>query len=167
MNVRRLTLISMTAIGLALSGSAFADEPDQGQHHAGQHRDADAAMAMGDDHGDSADMGMMCKTMMAHMMGKGPMMSKRGMMGGGMSDMQKMSAHRMAKMAHAGLPKLMPADAVKAGLEAMIADNKRLKLGKLEPGGDFTMSAEITTIEGSLVHKLLIDRRDGDAWEVD
>ena len=110
---------------------------------------------------------MMCQPMMAQMMGKGSMMSKMDMMGHGMSGGGKMGGDMMGMTAHAGFPTLIAVDAIKRQLENMIADNKRLKVGKLEPGGDFALSAEITTVDGSLVHKLLIDRRDGRAWEID
>lgn len=131
----------------------------------------------------SSDM-MMCQPMMAQMMGKmgkGSMMSKRDMMGQGMSGGGKIGRNMMSRgmmdkammgpdgapMAHAGFPKLISMDAIKGDLEKMIADNKRLKVGKIEPGGDFVLSAEITTVDGSLVHKLLIDRRDGSAYEIE
>ena len=130
-----------------------------------------------------ADM-MMCQPMMTQMMGKmgkGSMMSKMNMMGQGMSGGGKKGRNMMgrgkmdqammgpdgAPMAHAGFPKLISMEAIKSYLEKMIADNKRLKVGKIEPGGDFAFSAEITTVDGSLVHKMLIDRRDGRAWEID
>jgi hypothetical protein len=123
---------------------------------------------------------MMCQPMMPkmmEMMGRGGMMGKgkMGMMGadkagdmmGGqmMSGGMKRQAH--ASMAHAGFPKLLSADAVKSRFEDMIKDNKRLKVAKVDAGGDFTFTVEITTVEGSLVHKLLVDRRDGGAYETD
>ncbi len=190
MNVRKLALISAMALGLAFSGSAFAQEQDQ--QHETHREDAGAAPAAppaeGDSMGGPADDAaaapgmsgsaassgmmsgmMMCQPVMAQMMGKmgkGSMMSKMGMMGQGMMGKAMMGPDG-AQMAHAGFPKLVSVEAIKAQLEKMIAGNKRLKVGKLEPGGDFALSAEITTVDGSLVHKLLIDRRDGTAWEID
>ncbi len=128
------------------------------------------------------DAGMMnCSRMMAMMgemmKGGGGHDGHGGMKGHGMHAMMKdhppmmggghMNGHGRADMMDHGFRRLLSADDVGQRLDAMIASNKRLKLGKLEPGGDFSFAAEITTIDGSLVHKLLIDRRDGKAWEVD
>jgi hypothetical protein len=66
-----------------------------------------------------------------------------------------------------GFPTLLSLDQVRDRLARKIAGNKRLKVASVEPGGDFTAKADITTLEGSLVHRLLIDRRDGTAWEVE
>ena len=187
MNVRRLALISTMTLGLALAGNAFAQEQDQ--QHETHHEDTGAPTApeaQGESMGGSADDAaaasgmpagaassgmMMCQPMMAQMMGKGSMMSRMDMMGQGKSGRGMMGKAMMGTdgtpMAHAGLPKLISVEAIKGQIEKMITDNKRLKVGKLEPGGDFVLSAEITTVDGSLVHKLLIDRRNGTAYEVE
>ena len=194
MSIRKLTLIAAAALALALTQSALAQEQD-GEHEGHHPGAADAASASGEAADHEMDEGkglaaaerpaapgmMMCQPMMAMMMGKGSMMPKMGMMGqggmgeGGMDGRMKgksMSGMSMmgpdgGAMAHAGFSKLIAVDAIKVNLEKAIADNKRLKVGKFEPGGDFSMSAEIVTIDGSLVHKLLIDRRDGSTYEVD
>lgn len=165
------------------SAGASTTPETQGEAMGGSAGDAAEGSGMPATAG-SSDMMMMCQPMMAQMMGKmgkGSMMSKMDMMGQGMSGGGKMGRNMMgrgmmdkamtgpdgAAMAHAGFPKLIAVDAIKSHLEKMIADNKRLKVGKLEPGGDFVLSAEITTVDGSLVHKLLIDRRDGSAYEIE
>lgn len=194
MSIRKLTLITAAALALAFTQSALAQEQDQ--EHEGHHPGAaDAASASGEAADHEMDEGeglaaaerpdtpgmMMCQPMMAQMMGKGSMMSKMGMMNqgsmregmmGGRMNGKSMPGMSMMQpdggaMAHAGFPKLIAVDAIKVNLEKAIADNKRLKVGKLEPGGDFTLSAEIVTVDGSLVHKLLIDRRDGSTYEAD
>ena len=172
MNARKLALISVAALGLALSSGARAAEADASKesHHeeAGNAAtpEAEGEIMSGWADNDS-DMMMMCEPMMSrvmsHMMGKGSTMSKMGMMGQGMRDRGMMhggmmggrSMMRGGMMVHGGFPKLLSVDDAKERLGEMIAHNKRLKVGKVEPAGDFTLAAEITTVDGSLVHKLL------------
>ncbi len=54
-------------------------------------------------------------------------------------------------------------DGVKARMERWLAvqNNERLKLGKVEEVDDDTITAEIVTVDGSLVQKLAIDRHTG------
>ena len=99
---------------------------------------------------------MMGKTMHDGMMGHGMMHGGEGAMGQG-----------MAGKAYHGPHRLLSVDEVTKRLEAMIAGHKRLKVAKVEPGGDFSFAADVTTIDGSLVHKLLIDRRDGMVWDAE
>ena len=191
MSIRKLALISTTALGLAFAGTALAQEDSKQHegHHPGATDSAATTNEAGSADGAMAEDGatatgeasvapgmMMCQPMMAQMMGKGSMMSKMGMMSGRMMESSKdgrpmmgmaMMGPEDGAMAHGGVHKLVSVDAIKAKLEKMIADNKRLKLGKIEPGGDFSLSAEITTVDGSLVRKLLIDRRDGQAYDVE
>ncbi len=194
MNARKLALISALAFGLAFSGGAFAQDKDQqaDAHHpdegaATSPDSSTPAPAVGDDEAAAEAMQMdgtntmMCGRMMA-MMGEmmkgggahppqggmkghdmhGMMKGHSGMMGG-----DEAGKHGKAGMARHGFARLLTADEVTKKLAALIANNKRLKIGKLEPGGDFSFAAEITTADGSLVHKLMIDRRDGQTWEVD
>ena len=189
MNIRKLVLIPTAVLAIAVAGDAFGQE--QNEQHEGHHPEAadtsaasSASSESGERSGDDMAPGgpaassgmMMCQPMMAQMMGKGSMMSKMTMMGQdgadkGMTGSRMMGMSMMgpegAATAHAGFPKLIAVDAIKLQLEKIIAENKRLKVGKIEPGGDFSLAAEITTLEGSLVHKLLIDRRDGSAYEVE
>jgi hypothetical protein len=95
-------------------------------------------------------------------MGKGMRggMMGHGMMAGGEGAM----AHDMA---HHELRHLLSVGEVTKRLEAMIAGHKRLKVAKVEPGGDFSFAVDITTVDGSLVHRLLVDRRDGMVWDAE
>lgn len=54
-------------------------------------------------------------------------------------------------------------DGVKARMERWLAvqNNERLKLGAVEEVDDDTITAEIVTVDGSLVHKLTVDRHTG------
>ncbi len=194
MNLRNLALISMMVLGLAISGRALAEESDKDKdaHHpeAAATSSSDAAVAppsVDDDKAateamkiDGGDM-MMCGRMMAMMgdmmKGGGEEAGHRAMKGPDMHGMMKgqgpmigrdsMKGHGKGGMKGHGFAHLLSADQVTKRLSKMIADNERLKIGKIEPGGDFSFAAEITTVDGSLVHKLMVDRRDGQAWEVD
>jgi hypothetical protein len=54
-------------------------------------------------------------------------------------------------------------DGVKARMERWLTvqNNERLKLGKVEEVDDDTITAEILTVDGSLVHKVAVDRHTG------
>ncbi len=45
--------------------------------------------------------------------------------------------------------------------------NKRLKLGEVKEADDDTIVAEITTVDGSLVQRLEVDRHTGQMKQVD
>ena len=194
MNFRNLALISTLIVGLMISGRAYAEESDKNQdaHHpeaaATSSSDDTSSSPSGDDDKaateamqiDGGHM-MMCGRMIAMMddmmKGDGKRAGHRAMKGHDMPGMMKGHSPMMGRdsmkgrgkagmMAH-GFAHLFSTDEVTKRLGMMIADNKRLKIGKIEPGGDFSFAAEITTVDGSLAHKLLIDRRDGQAWEVD
>lgn len=195
MKALKLALISAAALAIAHAGDALAQESNQ-QHNT-HHEDAGSsssesaeksgaddsvedAAAMGVKPTDDAGM-MMCGRMMAmmgEMMKGGGMHSRSGdMKGGDKPDMMKhqmsmMDDHRSGRqgkagMAHHGFARLLSAEEVGKQLASMVAHNKRLKVGTIGPGGDFSFAAEITTVDGSVVHKLLIDRRDGTAWETE
>ena len=68
-----------------------------------------------------------------------------------------------------GFQRLLSADKVTEKLQRWIEHHgsTRLTIGTVEEGGDFTIRAEITTVDGSLVSRLLVDRRDGSIWQID
>ena len=86
----------------------------------------------------------------------------QGMMGQGMG-------HGGKHGAMGGFQRLLSADEVTQNLQRWIErhGSTRLKVGTVEEGGDFTIRAEITTTDGSLVSRLLVDRRDGSIWQID
>ncbi len=59
-------------------------------------------------------------------------------------------------------------DEARSGLERWIAQNgnPRLKLGNVGEKDDRTITAEIVTVDNSLVQKLDIDRRTGTVWQM-
>ena len=59
-------------------------------------------------------------------------------------------------------------DEARSGLERWIAQNgnPRLKLGNVATKDDRTITAEIVTVDNSLVQKLDIDRRTGTVWQM-
>jgi len=103
--------------------------------------------------------GMMNQGMMNPMMGQGMMgqgMMPGMMMGGGMGP-----CGMMGTMGTSGSP--LTVDQVKQNLGQWLAwqGNPRLKLGAVTEQKDGTVTADITTQEGSLVQKLVIDRTHG------
>ena len=102
------------------------------------------------------------------MMGQGGMAGMMGMMGDGMG-----GAAGQNGMAGVGPGALygMPRDAqqemtperVRTWLEQQLArhGNPRLKIGQITAGGDGTTTAEILTVDGSLVQKLAFNRYPG------
>jgi hypothetical protein len=64
---------------------------------------------------------------------------------------------------HASLDKDLEPDDVKARMERWLEmqGNDRLKLGKVEAVDENTITAEIVTVDDSLVRKLAVDRHTG------
>ena len=116
--------------------------------------------------------GMMCGAMM-----QGGMMDKMhsgtmGHMGGGMMDRMRSSMmHRGTMGSEEGKlfgsvvsPTMnLSVDDVRAYLTARLdkLNNKRLKLGDVKPDNDATISADVVTVDNSLVQRLKIDRHTG------
>jgi hypothetical protein len=92
-----------------------------------------------------------------------PMMQMMGGMraGGGMSPMT--GGHAMLYGMPAGAQEEMTPERVRAFLAQRIAahGNPRLKLGEIATAGDGSITAEIVTVDGSLVQKLAFNRYPG------
>ena len=86
--------------------------------------------------------------------GMGPGMMGQGMMGQGMMGSQAWES--------------LNVDAVKVNLERWLAwqGNPRLKLGNVAEKDAATITAEIITVDNSLVEKIEVDRRTGMMWPV-
>lgn len=91
----------------------------------------------------------------------GPGMMNQGMMPGMMMGGGMGPCGMMGNMGTAGAPLTM--DQVKQNLNQWLAwqGNPRIKLGAVTEQKDGTITADITTQEGSLVQKLVIDRAHG------
>lgn len=96
--------------------------------------------------------GMMCPMMRSGMMQGGGMM-RSGMMGHGMSSLFGSRVKPVMNLS---------VDDVRAYLASQLdrLDNKRLKLGDIK-AGDGTITAEIVTVDNSLVQRLKVDRHTG------
>lgn len=128
----------------------------------------------------SGTMGMMTPEMMEMMRG---MMAMRGdtagpsamMMCPMMREMMSMASGTGSRMDEGGMgpaalygmpqagQKEMTPDSVRAWLEQRLAwhGNPRLKIGEIVAAGDATITAEILTVDGSLVQKLAFNRYPG------
>ena len=75
----------------------------------------------------------------------------------------------MMTMLGGGIPKLMSADEVKAMLRHWLSRHigDRVKLGTVEELGVFAFGVDVTTVDGSLVLRLAVDRRDHGIWRID
>lgn len=153
MTIRPFIVAAVTALALGLGGMALASAHEMGDGE--RLRMHQRAAQYGDDDWSCPRVDMMGRGMM-----------DRGMMDDGMGKAMGPGAGMMGR-GHVGFPTLLSADEVKMRFETMIAGNKRLKVSKVEPGGDFSFKVEITTQEGAVVHNLLVDRRSGMAWEVE
>lgn len=139
--------ISLAAVvlGLIATGALAQSKPQQGQ-------------PMGP--GMMMNPGMMGPGMMGQGMMMGPMMGQGMMpgmmMGGGMGP-----CGMMGMMGAGGSP--LTVDQVKQNFGQWLAwqGNPRLKLGTVTEQKDGTITADITTQEGSLVQKLVIDKTHG------
>jgi hypothetical protein len=156
----RSKIISMCLLLSVAAGSAIAQGAGAGQGH-----DHDSAQGTAQ----VTDRGMM----RGGMMGRGGMMS-HGMMDrmGGEMDCPMMGGMMQGRMADAGMtglfgtrlvPKLkLSADDVRGYLTEQIdrLGNKRLKVGKVD--ADTTaVTAEIVTVDNSLVQRVKVDRSSG------
>lgn len=141
-----LKLISAAAIAAGLAASAWAADLSQPQTNP-----SGSGMMMGPGMMGSETMnqGMMPGMMMGH-----GMMS--GMMGTGMG-----TCGMMGMTGGASAP--LTVDQVKQNLTQWLAwqGNPRLKLGAVTEQKDGAISAEITTQDGSLVQKFIVNRATG------
>jgi hypothetical protein len=101
------------------------------------------------------------------MMGMGPGMMGMGMMGqgGGMMGPGMMMGPMMGMGQQ---PANLTVDDVKGNLERWLAwhGNARLKVGNVLEKDQNTITAEIVTVDKSLVQKFDVDRRTGTMWPV-
>lgn len=175
-------------IGTTASAGAQTDTGEHEEHHAEEAQDTDATLdtdaAQPDATGDAPAsetpegtgmtgtagmMGMMTPEMMQlmqtmhRMMGHGEM---PGMMGEGQKSMATGMMMQMMMgvpgMPH-GIPEEMTEDRVRTFLEKSLArhGNARLELGEIATAEDGSITAEILTVDGSLVQKLAFNRYPG------
>jgi hypothetical protein len=110
-------------------------------------------------HGDMG--GMMCPMMRSGMM-RGGMMGS-GMTGSGMMGMGRMGGEAGGLFGSRVTPMMnLSVDDVRAYLSARLErlNNKRLKIGDIN-SGDGTVTADIVTVDNSLVQRLKVDRHSG------
>jgi protein-disulfide isomerase len=126
----------------------------------GQQRSDQKAM-----HGDMG--GMMCPMMRSGMMQGGGMMGS-GMMGSGMMGMGKMGGEAGLFGSRVTPMMNLSVDDVRAYLSSRLErlNNKRLKIGDIN-SGDATITADIVTVDNSLVQRLKVDRHSGSITYVD
>jgi hypothetical protein len=109
------------------------------------------------------DGSMMGGDMMADMMRGGMMMQMMGAMQSGAALHDMMAGHHLALGLPVGTPEEMTPERVRTFLEERLArlGNPRLKLGEIVTAEDGSITAEIVTVEGSLVQKLAFNRYPG------
>lgn len=95
--------------------------------------------------------------------GMGPGMMGQGMMGQGMGPGQQAYGSGNCPGLAAAQGQEVTVDSVTKFLEGRLAHmgNERLKLGKVEATDDKTITGEIVTKDGSLVHKFAFDKATG------
>jgi hypothetical protein len=155
--------------GLLLVGSATAalsqtESQDHDAHHPAETQSAPAAPT-GDAtppagmQGGMPGMGMMTPEMMQ--------MMQRMMGQGGMPGM--MGSQGTLLGTPLGSPEEMTEDRVRTLLEQQLISlgNPRLRLGALDTAGDGSITAEIVTVDGSLVQKLAFNRHPGLVRQID
>ena len=151
MKTRILSVTSLIVVSLSLAAAETATAEDmQGQLPAGADQ---GPMERGMMH---PGRGMMCPMMRSGMM-RGGMMGS-GMMGSGMmqTGMSTLFGSRVTPVMN------LSVDDVRGYLSAQLErlNNKRLKLGDIN-AGDGTITADIVTVDNSLVQRLKVDRHTG------
>ncbi|GIK96320.1 MAG: hypothetical protein BroJett029_05290 [Alphaproteobacteria bacterium] len=183
-------VVATYSVGAGPNGVTFRPAAADGAEHDAHHpAEAQAAPAPGMPEAESPNgmpsgmpgmMGMMTPEMMEMMQGmmamRGdgthrpamtmcPMMREMmGMASGAGSRMEEggMGPGALYGMPGAGQEEMTP-ESVRAWLEQRLAwhGNPRLKIGEIAAAGDATITAEIVTIDGSLVQKLAFNRYPG------
>lgn len=175
-----------TGRGMMRDGSARSDDDATMQGHAGmreRHMRRMMEGGMGNTGGSPCGMSEGTRDGMMHQGRSGRMMMGQGMMGRG-RDGQGMMGHPMmdrgtmgpgmrADGARPGMGAVfgtrvrpvmsISADDVRAYLDLRLKRlaNKRLKLGDIKPADDDTITADIVTVDNSLVQRLKVDRHTG------
>ena len=159
MRTRVLLLVSVIAASTALAAVETATAQGM-QGHMGP-----GMMQGGTDQQQPADHGMtqggMSHDMMCPMMRSG--MMQDGMMGSGMMGSGTMRSGMDALFGSRVMPVMnLSVDDVRGYLASQLErlNNKRLKVGNIN-SGDGTITAEIVTVDNSLVQRLKVDRHSG------
>jgi hypothetical protein len=126
-------------------------------------------MMMGQPGDSTGQPGMMGRNMMddgmmaGDMMRGGMMMQMMGAMQSGAALHGMMAGHHLALGLPAGTPEEMTPERVRTFLEERLArlGNPRLKLGEIATAENGSITAEIVTVDGSLVQKLAFNRYPG------
>ena len=144
---RKTLLSTVLAIGLAAAatGTAMAHGSGDGHDKMRANGQGSNTMMMQD-----GQQGMMS-----------PMMKQ-----GGRHGMKMHGHHSGSGGQNMGPLPLMTLDQATAKLEAMLNrhNSQHIKVGRIEIRSDFSIGAEIVTKDGSLVHILVVDRRDGQVY---
>lgn len=165
-----LALAGALVVGFAVASSLHAQQPESGTSGMGGSMTRPGMMpGSGDqqprEHGmRQGGMGqeMMCPMMRCGTMHEG--MMHGGMMGSGMMDSGMMHGGGMSALFGSRVTPLMnlSVDDVRGYLAAQLErlNNKRLKIGDIV-SGDPTITADIVTVDNSLVQRLKVDRHTG------
>lgn len=148
MQIHKRLIATVLSLGLLFAGTsvALAHEHERGGGSMMQQGQGEGMGMMGKGQGQGQQMmhkGMMHKCMKGHGMGHG------GMMG--------------------GFQKLLSVEDVNERIQKWLDAHlgERVKVGAIEVRGDFSIGAEITTADGSLVQRLVVDRRNGKIWRAE
>ena len=158
--LRELVLISGVAIAtaafpaVAQQGQQPAPTEDHGAHHGGTDQQSGQQVPGGGMIGGMMGQGGMMGSGQQGMMGQG--MMGPGMMQGGMPGMGGLFGSRVTLIMNLSVEDVRGYLAVQ--LDRL--NNKRLKIGDIK-SDDGTVTAEIVTIDNSLVQRLRIDRHTG------
>ena len=151
MNLRR-SILSLVAVGLFAGSPALAEAPgestDHDAHHPGQQAEQPTPETQAN----------------PQMMGGCPMMGKMTGQGMGSGPTQGGTAPGMAALFGSRVTPMMnlSVDEVRTYLAAQLdrLNNKRLKVGDIT-SADGTITADVVTIDNSLVQRLKVDRHTG------
>ncbi|MBT6441292.1 MAG: hypothetical protein HOK61_02600 [Alphaproteobacteria bacterium] len=147
MMFKKTLLGTVLAIGLAAAATGTAMAHGSGDAHDKMRADGQGSNTMMMQDG---QQGM-----------TGPMMKQ-----GGRHGMKMHGRHGSSGGQNMGPLPLMTLDQATAQLEAMLSrhNSQHIKVGGIEIQSDFAIRAEIVTKDGSLVHILVVDRRDGQVY---
>tara|TARA_R110002020_G_scaffold402013_1_gene612206 strand:- start:6540 stop:7091 length:552 start_codon:yes stop_codon:yes gene_type:complete len=172
-NIHTALFAGLLLLGTVTSVAAQTAAPEQDPHHPVETQaaspspatpgDAPAAAAPADA---MPGMGMMTPEMMQmmqRMMGQGGMPGMMQGMAGGSASPGMMGSVNVLFGIPSGTQDEMTEDRVRALLERQLdtLGNPRLKLGGIGTASDGSITAEIVTVDGSLVQKLAFNRYPG------
>ena len=158
MALRRSIRLSIVAVALFAGSTALAEAPGESADHSAHHPGQKAEQPTPDTKSNAQMMGG-CP-MMGKVMGQG--MMDQGMMGSGTT--QDGTTLGMAALFGSRVTPMMnlSVDEVRTYLAAQLdrLGNKRLKVGDIK-SDDGTITADVVTIDDSLVQRLKVDRHTG------